>query len=76
MRLLVSGLDTELVDSLKALDPERPIREADILANSLAEGYAGSLKAHGLNDCAYSRADPCRYCHRKGTPEHHPYRGP
>jgi len=25
-----SGIDTELVDSLKALDPERPIREADI----------------------------------------------
>ena len=25
-----SGVDTELVDSLKALDPERPIREADI----------------------------------------------
>ena len=24
-----SGVDTELVDSLKALDPERPIREAD-----------------------------------------------
>ena len=27
-----SGVDTELVDSLKALDPERPIREADIAA--------------------------------------------
>ena len=25
-----SGVDTELVDSLKALDPERPIREADV----------------------------------------------
>ena len=25
-----SGIDTELVDSLKALDPERPIREADM----------------------------------------------
>jgi hypothetical protein len=25
-----SDVDTELVDSLKALDPERPIREADI----------------------------------------------
>ena len=25
-----SAVDTELVDSLKALDPERPIREADI----------------------------------------------
>jgi hypothetical protein len=28
----VSDVDTELVDSLKALDPERPIREADITA--------------------------------------------
>src|SRR5881397_2813599 len=26
-----SDVDTELVDSLKALDPERPIREADIV---------------------------------------------
>jgi hypothetical protein len=28
--VLDKGFDTELVDSLKALDPERPIREADI----------------------------------------------
>ena len=27
-----SGVDTELVDSLKALDPERTIREADIVS--------------------------------------------
>ena len=27
----VSDIDTTVVDSLKALDPERPIREADIL---------------------------------------------
>jgi hypothetical protein len=26
----VSDIDTGVVDSLKALDPERPIREADI----------------------------------------------
>jgi len=26
-----SDIDTEVVDSLKALDPDRPIREADIL---------------------------------------------
>jgi len=26
----VSDIDTVLVDSLKALDPKRPIREADI----------------------------------------------
>jgi hypothetical protein len=29
-RLMRRPLDTELVDSLKALDPERPIREADM----------------------------------------------
>jgi hypothetical protein len=28
----VSDIDTAVVDSLKALDPERPIREADIAA--------------------------------------------
>jgi hypothetical protein len=28
----VSDIDTVVVDSLKALDPERPIREADIVA--------------------------------------------
>ena len=27
----VSDIDTVVVDSLKALDPERPIREADIV---------------------------------------------
>jgi hypothetical protein len=26
----VSDIDTEVVDGLKALDPERPIREADL----------------------------------------------
>ena len=26
----MSDIDTEVVDGLKALDPERPIREADI----------------------------------------------
>ncbi|MGA7230682.1 MAG: hypothetical protein WBX95_07115, partial [Xanthobacteraceae bacterium] len=29
-RVLASDLETVLVDSLKALDPNRPIREADI----------------------------------------------
>jgi hypothetical protein len=30
----VSDINTVVVDSLKALDPERPIREADIAATS------------------------------------------
>jgi hypothetical protein len=29
----VSDIDTAVVDSLKTLDPNRPIREADILLN-------------------------------------------
>ena len=29
----VSDIDTAVVDSLKVLDPERPIREADIRAH-------------------------------------------
>jgi hypothetical protein len=33
----VSDIDTTAVDSLKALDPERPIREADIKARQPAE---------------------------------------
>ncbi|MGA7230673.1 MAG: hypothetical protein WBX95_07070, partial [Xanthobacteraceae bacterium] len=30
-RVLASDLETVLVDSLKALDPNRPIREADMM---------------------------------------------
>ena len=30
----MSDIDTAVVDSLKPLDPKRPIREADILASS------------------------------------------
>jgi hypothetical protein len=30
----VSDIDTAVVDGLKALDPNRPIREADIIAHS------------------------------------------
>jgi hypothetical protein len=34
----VSDIDTVVVDSLKALDPERPIREADIVDVSQVPG--------------------------------------
>ena len=30
----MSDIDTVLVDSLKALDPKRPIREADVVLNA------------------------------------------
>jgi len=31
----VSDIDTAVVDSLKVLDPKRPIREADIAASAI-----------------------------------------
>jgi len=33
----VSDIDTVVVDSLKVLDPKRPIREADIARSSRAD---------------------------------------
>ena len=43
----VSDIDTVLVDSLKALDPERPIREADISIRQRAFSRAGAQLIHG-----------------------------
>ena len=40
-RVLASDLDTVMVDSLKALDLIRPIREADILAHSINVRFWG-----------------------------------
>ena len=37
----MSDIDTELVDSLKALDPERPIREADFLSGFASRPLLG-----------------------------------
>ena len=37
----VSDIDTAAVDSLKALDPKRPIREADMVAASLSGVTSG-----------------------------------
>jgi hypothetical protein len=48
----VSDIDTAAADSLKVLDPKRPIREADI-----AECFwyrACSIRYHGLSKCASS----------------------
>jgi hypothetical protein len=39
----VSDIDTVVVDSLKALDPERPIREADISPAPLFNEYTPQL---------------------------------
>jgi hypothetical protein len=43
----VSDIDTAVVDSLKALDPERPIREADMSVCS-ASVRVQVAKAHGI----------------------------
>jgi hypothetical protein len=49
----VSDIDTVVVDSLKALDPERPIREADMgssrrpLAAGAYEGVSGGKVSVG-----------------------------
>jgi len=40
----VSDIDTAVVDSLKAVDPKRPIREADI-AGGPSRARIGSHKA-------------------------------
>ena len=38
----MSDIDTVAVDSLKALDPDRPIREADMYVESLCPLWADS----------------------------------
>ena len=39
----VSDINTALVDSLKALDPKRPIREADIYSAMLSLGWSTTI---------------------------------
>jgi hypothetical protein len=41
----VSDIDTAVVDSLKVLDPKRPIREADISRGM--GGYVGKYRITG-----------------------------
>jgi hypothetical protein len=50
----VSDIDTAVVDSLKALDPEWPIREAD-----MAEHAAGSARSR-ITHCGH--AGEAGYC--------------
>jgi hypothetical protein len=45
----VSDIDTVLVDSLKALDPKRPIREADITI--ISSQRAPSICGTGFMEC-------------------------
>jgi hypothetical protein len=54
----VSDIDTEAADSLKALDPKRPIREADIAERTVlmeiprAIGFDLERNRFGLNRLA------------------------
>jgi hypothetical protein len=41
----VSDIDTVVVDSLKALDPKRPIREADMISAEKFQKWFGLPKA-------------------------------
>ena len=43
----MSDIDTVLVDSLKALDPKRPIREADMRAITSMRPLCAKLRHHG-----------------------------
>jgi hypothetical protein len=56
----VSDIDTEWVDSLKALDPERPIREADILNAAPSEKGAASC-SQVTPTVEFLRSLRCRY---------------
>ena len=40
----VSDIDTVVMDSLKALDPNRPIREADIVGEATTEALGSDQK--------------------------------
>jgi hypothetical protein len=46
----VSDIDTAAVDSLKALDPERPIREVDIRERSILLDGSGVVGPIGLSN--------------------------
>jgi len=56
----VRDIDTAVVDSLKVLDPNRPIREADVRANRWGadgnEARPGSvyLKERAIRDLSFS----------------------
>ena len=42
-----SDIDTVVVDSLKALDPKRPIREADIFGAEITSAVCEKCTLHG-----------------------------
>jgi hypothetical protein len=59
----VSDIDTRAVDSLKALDPQRPIREADIKFDTIDVCFRGQ-SGHGASmlQCPLMTLNGHRYC--------------
>ena len=47
----MSDIDTEAADSLKALDPKRPIREADMAGLAGRERPIANVSGSGLLSC-------------------------
>ena len=54
----MSDIDTVVVDSLKALDPNRPIREADIVVNRLSSFWSMKPphRSHGFDTIQFKRS--------------------
>jgi hypothetical protein len=52
----VSDIDTAPADSLKALDPKRPIREAEVILQRLAGAAMGLLPTSSV--CVFRRSVP------------------
>jgi hypothetical protein len=53
-----SDIDTMAVDSLKALDPKRPIREADILCGDLHVRFVPILLQKSFRQMGLKFSDP------------------
>src|SRR5262245_22827851 len=64
----VSDIDTEVVDSLKLLDPRRPIREADIMRCSIEPIHAVSFTFVFLRLDRAPWQRPCRRRRRLRRP--------
>jgi hypothetical protein len=60
----VSDIDTAVVDSLKALDLERPIREAVVMC--VAEQVRVSLTQTGVRQSRWQKNRRCKSSARKG----------
>ena len=50
----MSDIDTVLVDSLKALDPKRPIREADVVSNAANGSFVPKAAVSNRSKRCYS----------------------